>query len=256
MKKSLMIVLTVLALTSICAAAAADKYDFLKPMWLNALENMQESREEGVSREYREPKVVCGDEQLEVVRYAVYLDDEYDPEAYLYAELKNTGEQVIRINGTSLTVLDASGKRLSECEYVTAKPDVVMPGSSLFIMEWMYDFVSDLSRVDSIQITLEYSEYSRKKIEALNETHAYVDGDYLYAEVTNTTEKPLFEIGVSAVALDKDGKILDMLCEETYSGVGAAPGSTIVFRKMLDQRALDTTGVVCEAEAYVYDKRY
>lgn len=235
--------------------AAADTIDLLKPVWLHALENMQERRDDEAPAAFVEPKVVSGEADLEMVRSTVHVNDQYDPEAYVYAELKNTGDRIIRINGATLTVLDASGKQLSKREYASAKPDVVMPGGSLFVTEWLYDFVSDLRRVDSIQITLEHSEYSRKQIKTLNKTRAYVEGDYLYAEVTNTTEKPLFEIGVVAVALDKDGKILDMLREETYSGVGVAPDSTIVFRKMLERHALDIPVAACEAAAYVYGER-
>ena len=98
---------------TMCSTAAADRYDILKPMWLNALENMQEQKAEAVPLERREPKIVSGDDQLEVVRYAVYMDDEYSTEAYVYAQLRNTGESIIRLNGATLHVLDASGRRVA-----------------------------------------------------------------------------------------------------------------------------------------------
>lgn len=230
--------------------AAADTLDILKPVWLHALENMQE--EEGGP--IAEPAVVSTDDQLEVVRSAVYMRDEYETEAYVYAELRNTGDRVIRVSGAELTVLDAAGKQLSKREYASAKPDVIMPGESLFVAEWLYDFVGDLSRVHTICVTIERSEYGRKQIERMPQARAYVDNGYLCAELTNTTDEPVFEAGVTAVAVDTNGKILDILREETYSGLGIAPGSTIILRKYLEQHAADAADVHCEAHGYVYSE--
>lgn len=252
MIKRWFMLLLVLLMASVCAVASADKYDILKPMWLNALENMQEQKADEMPLERREPKVVSGDAQLEVMRYAVHMDDEYSPEAYVYAQLCNTGDSVIRLNGAALSVLDASGRQIAREEYASVKPDVVMPGGTVYVSEWLYDFVSDLDKVDAFSVEIERSEYSRKKIEQLSGARAYVDGDYLCAEVTNTTDKPLYDVCVTAVTLNPQGKIIDMLCEETYANIGIAPGSTVIFRKYLEQHAVDFVNAVCEAEAWRY----
>ena len=254
MNKRWFVLLLVLLMANVCAVASADKYDILKPMWLNALENMQEQKAETVPLERREPKIVSGDDQLEVVRYAVYMDDEYSTEAYVYAQLRNTGESIIRLNGATLHVLDASGCRVASEEYASAKPDVVMPGGSLYVTEWLYDFVSDLDKVDAVEVEIERSEYSRKKIEQLDGVKAYVKGDYLYAELTNTTDEPLYDVAVTAVALDPQGRILDMLREETYADIGIVPGSTVIFRKYLEQHATEFPDAACEAEAWRYQE--
>ena len=245
-----------LAVLLLCVStyASADKYDLLKPMWLHALEDMQGQKEAGVLEKRKEPKVISGDEALEVVRYAVYADDEYSPEAYVYAQLKNTGESIIRVNGATLNILDSDGRRIGREEYASVKPDVIMPGESLYITEWLYDFVNDLDKVDAFSVEIERSEYSRKKIGKLPEVRAYVQGDYLYAEVTNTMEEPLFSVAVVAVVTDGTGRMLDMLRDETYASVGAAPGSTLVFRESLERHALDWPDVVCEAEAWYYEE--
>ena len=202
--------------------------------------------------ERRETKVISGDAQLEVMRYAVHMDDEYSPEAYVYVQLRNAGDSVIRLNGAALSVLDASGRQIAREEYASVKPDVVMPGGTVYVSEWLYDFVSDLDKVDAFSVEIERSEYGRKKIEQLSGARAYVDGDYLCAEVTNTTDKPLYDVCVTAVALDPQGKIMDMLCEETYSNIGIAPGSTVILRKYLEQHAADFVNADCEAEAWRY----
>lgn len=251
MRRFSVFIFSILFMT-MCSTAAADRYDILKPMWLNALENMQEQKAEAVPLERREPKVVSGDAQLEVMRYAVHMDDEYSPEAYVYAQLRNTGDSVIRLNGATLSVLDASGRQIAREEYASVKPDVVMPGGTVYVSEWLYDFVSDLDKVDAFSVEIECPEYSRKKIEKLSGAKAYIDGDYLCAEVTNTTDKPLYDVCVTAVALDSQGRIIDMLCEETYSNIGIAPGSTVILRKYLEQHAADFVNADCEAEAWRY----
>lgn len=252
MKRSLTLILAFIVLVSCCTAASADKYDILKPMWLNALENAQAQKEAAAPQEKKEPKVVSGDDQLEVQRYAVYTEDEYSTEAYVYAQLKNVGESIIRPSEAALIIRDASGKQVAKEDFADFKPDVVMPGESLFVTEWLYNFVSDLDKVDSIEVTIERSEYSRKKIEKLEGVKAYVEGDYLCAELTNTTDAPVYDASVVALALDSQGKILDALSGETYSNLGIAPGSTVIFRKYLEQHAADFPGAACEAQGYLY----
>ena len=239
---------------TMCSTAAADRYDILKPMWLNALENMQEQKAEAVPLERREPKIVSGDDQLEVVRYAVHMDDEYSPEAYVYAQLRNTGNSVIRLNGAALSVLDASGRQIAREEYASVKPDVVMPGGTVYVSEWLYDFVNDISRVGSFEIAVERSEYGRKQIEMIEGSRAYIEGDYLYAEVHNASDEPLFKAGVTAVVTDANGRILDILQEESYSNLGIAPGSTVIFRKRISQYAADAVNAVCEAYGFAYSE--
>ena len=245
-----------LVLLCICPPAAADTLDILKPMWLNALEGMKEERQNSAAQgenAVSEPVVTTKDAQLEVVRYAVYMNDKYSTEAYVYAELKNVGETIIRPDGVQLDICDPSGKQIAQEKYASYGPQVVAPGESLYVKEWLYDFVSDLSRVASIDVSVERSEYSRRKATRIDTAKAYIEGDYLYAELTNASDEAVFGMAAMAVALDKDGRILDVLSEETYSSLGAAPGSTIVMRKYLDEHALDAPDVSFEAWGYVYE---
>lgn len=221
--------------------AAADDLDFLKPMWLNALEDMQEQKRTEKNLVLAEPKVVSESEQIEVVRSSVYMQEEYETEAYVYVEVKNTSQETIRPSETTLIVRDANGKELAKREYASCVPQVILPGESACIEEWFYDFVSDLSRVSSISVRIENSDYSRKKIAAQLQAEAYVEGDYLMAQVTNTTDAVVYDIDVSAVVSGGDGKILDM-CNEGTFGVGVAPGSTIVLRSYLKDHTLDIVG--------------
>ena len=106
--------------------ASADDLDFLKPIWLNALENMQEQKYAGGERiVYEEPKVVSEAPELEVVRSGVYMNNEYESEAYVYAQVKNITEETIRISSIALTVYDANGKTLDKQEYASCVPTVI-----------------------------------------------------------------------------------------------------------------------------------
>ena len=253
MKKIFWLVLICMLL--VCNAAMADTIDLLKPMWLNALEDMQEAKQEKEEAAViAEPVVTCAEADLELVRANVYMENEYSTEAYVYAELKNTGENILRLSSAAVTALDTNGKPIKKREYVSAKPDVIMPGGSLYVSEWFYDFVSDLSRVGSFEIAMERSEYSRKQITMIEGSRAYIEGDYLYAQVHNASDKPLFKAGVTAVVTDANGRILDIMQEESYSNLGIAPGSTVIFRKRISQYAADAVNPVCEAYGFAYSE--
>lgn len=247
MKKAILAVLFCLMLTA--GAASADTMDVLKPVWLLALEEAQAGDETVV---YPEPQIISATEGLEVVRGTVYMSKHYSAEAYVYAELKNTGDTPFYVNGTTLGVLGADGQRLSGREYADSKPGVIMPGESAFVTEWLYDFVDDPGRVHTIEVNVERSQHGYRSIEMLPDARAYAEDGYLYAEVHNASDKPVFDAGVTAVMLDAGGKILDILQVETYANVGAAPGSTLVFRKRLEGHAMNRPDAVFEAYAYVY----
>lgn len=245
-----------LSMMLLCNAALADTMDLLKPMWLNALEDMQEAKQAQQAEPLvlAEPVVTCAEADLELVRANVYLENEYSTEAYVYAELKNTGESILRLSSATVTALDTNGKPLKKREYASAKPDVVMPGGSIYVSEWLYDFVSDISRVGSFEIAVERSEYGRKQIEMIEGSRAYIEGDYLYAEVHNASDEPLFKAGVTAVVTDANGRILDIMQEESYSNLGIAPGSTVIFRKRISQYAADAVNAACEAYGFAYSE--
>lgn len=232
----------------LAGSAAADDLDFLKPMWLNALEDMQEQKRAEKNLVLAEPDVVSESEQIEIVRSSVYMQEEYETEAYVYVEVKNASQETIRPSEITLTVHDANGKEIAKREYASCVPQVILPGESACIEEWFYDFVSDLSRVSSISVRIEDSDYSRKKIAAQPQAEAYVEGDYLMVQVTNTTDAVVYDIDVSAIVSDGNGKILDMHNEGTY-GVGVTPGSTIILRSYLKDRALDTIGAGAQITA-------
>ena len=82
----------------------------------------------------------------------------------------------------------------------------------------------------------------------------WLDGDYLCVEFTNTTEKTLFGVICAATVSDANGQILDMMMQSPYDtdDLGIAQGSSIVWRKRLEDAATLKIGTdaVCKAWAY------
>lgn len=234
--------------------ASADDLDFLKPIWLNALENMQEQKYAGGERiVYEEPKVVSEAPELEVVRSGVYMNNEYESEAYVYAQVKNITEETIRISSIALTVYDANGKTLDKREYASCVPTVILPGETAYVKEWFYDFVRDVSQVRKFGLGMEPASYSRKQISAQLQTEVSLQGEYLVTQVTNTTDDVQYEVEITAALSNSDGRLLDVAQEYTGS-IGIMPGSTIAVRRRLADHAFRAAdGEVCfDAAAYAY----
>ena len=168
--------------------------------------------------------------------------------------LKNTGSERLPIRSVQMTVLGANGNTLHQENYVSYMPSVVEPGETMLVSEWMYDFVKEIGKVDSIQISVETASRVNEKWKQLGDVRAWLDGDYLCVEFTNTTEKTLFGVICAATVSDANGKILDMMMQSPYDtdDLGIAQGSSIVWRKQLEDAATLKIGTdaVCKAWAY------
>ena len=232
------------------AAASADGLDFLKPIWMQVMD-------EGGSTEQSLPenvRVTCADERLTVEKYGVILENDYAAEAHVYAIVRNTSGQRLPIQSIQMTVKNGSGRALHEECYVSHLPGVVEPNGTLLVSEWMYDFTKDIGKVASIDITVETDTRAYERWNRLDGVRAWQEGQYLYVELTNTTEETLFGAVCGATLETADGQILDMMLQSSYEtmDVGIAPKSTVVWRKRLEDGATLKLGAdtVCEAWAY------
>lgn len=149
---------------------------------------------------------------------------------------------------------NGSGRALHEERYVSHLPGVVEPNGTLLVSEWMYDFTKDIGKVASIDITVETDTRAYERWNRLDGVRAWQEGQYLYVELTNTTEETLFGAVCGATLETADGQILDMMLQSSYEtmDVGIAPKSTVVWRKRLEDGATLKLGAdtVCEAWAY------
>lgn len=113
---------------------------------------------------------------------------------------------------------------------------MVEPNGTLLVSEWMYDFTKDIGKVASIDITVETDTRAYERWNRLDGVRAWQEGQYLYVELTNTTEETLFGAVCGATLETADGQILDMMLQSSYEtmDVGIAPKSTVVWRKQLE----------------------
>ena len=106
----------------------------------------------------------------------------------------------------------------------------------------------------SIDITVETDTRAYERWNRLDGVRAWQEGQYLYVELTNTTEETLFGAVCGATLETADGQILDMMLQSSYEtmDVGIAPKSTVGWRKQLEDGATLKLGAdtVCEAWAY------
>lgn len=248
MKKRICALLAALLLTG--AAASADGLDFLKPIWMQMMDG-GDSAEASIPQDVR---VTCADERLTVEQYGVILENEHAAEAHIYAVLRNVSGKRLPIQTVQMKAVSANGKALHEERYVSHLPGVVEPNGTLLVSEWMYDFTKDIGKVASIDITVETDTRAYERWNRLDGVRAWQEGQYLYVELTNTTEETLFGAVCGATLETADGQILDMMLQSSYEtmDVGIAPKSTVVWRKRLEDGATLKLGAdtVCEAWAY------
>lgn len=151
MKKRICALLAALLLTG--AAASADGLDFLKPIWMQMMDG-GDSAEASIPQDVR---VTCADERLTVEQYGVILENEHAAEAHIYAVLRNVSGKRLPIQTVQMKAVGANGKALHEERYVSHLPDVIEPGETMIVSEWMYDFTKDIGKVSGIEITVETS---------------------------------------------------------------------------------------------------
>ena len=223
MKKRICALLAAMLLTG--AAASADGLDFLKPIWMQMMDG-GDSAETSIPQDVR---VTCADERLTVEQYGVILENEHAAEAHIYAVLRNVSGKRLPIQTVQMKAVGANGKALHEERYVSHLPDVIEPGETMIVSEWMYDFTKDIGRVSGIEITVETSTRAYTRWTRLDGVRAWREGQYLCVELTNTTEETLYGAVCGAILEDADGRILDAMMQSAYAteDMGLLPGSSV-----------------------------
>lgn len=249
MKKRICALLAALLLTG--AAASADGLDFLKPIWMQMMDG-GDSAEASIPQDVR---VTCADERLTVEKYGVILENEHAAEAHIYAVLRNVSGKRLPIQTVQMKAVGANGKALHEERYVSHLPDVIEPGETMIVSEWMYDFTKDIGKVSGVEITVETNTRAYTRWTRLDGVRAWREGQYLCVELTNTTEETLYGAVCGAILEDADGRILDAMMQSAYAteDMGLLPGSSVVWRKRLEDSATLEIGMgelTCEAWAY------
>ena len=163
---------------------------------------------------------------------------------YAYAKVSNAGDKATKINAGVLEIYDEAGDVLTSSDYLTAYAEYLEPGE--------YTYVKMYSEITSGKA----ADYNLTDLQ-MDVKSGWWTYNYMYATVTNNTDKPIYGIQVVLVLLDAEGNILDIEDESMYDNKALTPGSSMIVRKDIPSAHMDyfkANGIVpasVDAIAYV-----
>lgn len=182
--------------------------------------------------------------KLSVVQENFQVISNYSTYAYAYAKVSNEGDKPIKINAGVLEIYDEAGDVLTSSDYLYAYAEYLEPGEHTYVM--MRSEIETGTATD-YALTLTGKTDNTKRtyrlpVETdlqLNVADGWWTRNYMYATVTNDTDKPIYDITVVLALLDADGNILDIEDDSLYRDRALAPGSSIIIRKDISSSFLD-----------------
>ena len=182
--------------------------------------------------------------KLAVVQENFHVVSGYWTYAYAYAKVSNEGDKPIKINAGVLEIYDEAGDVLTSSDYLYAHAEYLEPGE--------YTYVKMQSEIETgtatdYALTLTGKTDNSKRTQRLpvetdlqlNVQDGWWTYNYMYATVTNDTDKPIYDITVVLALLDADGNILDIEDDSLYGDRALAPGSSIIIRKDIPSSFMD-----------------
>ena len=160
---------------------------------------------------------------------------------YGYAKLENLGDKPIKVIAGVLEIYDENGDVITSTDWLSDYACVLQPGE--------YTYASLRAEIEegsaapadySITITGKTdNSVSTLRLPCTTSLELGVESgwwtyNYMYAEVTNNTVAPLYDIAVVFALLDAEGNILYMADDALYSERALGPGSTMIFRKDIE----------------------
>ena len=181
---------------------------------------------------------------------------------YAYAKVSNAGDKATKINAGVLEIYDEAGDVLTSSDYLTAYAEYLEPGEYTYVK--MYSEITSGKAADYNLTLTQKTDNSERTLRLPVETDLQMDVksgwwtyNYMYATVTNNTDKPIYGIQVVLVLLDAEGNILDIEDESMYDNKALTPGSSMIVRKDIPSAHMDyfkANGIVpasVDAIAYV-----
>ena len=163
-----------------------------------------------------------------------------------------------------LEIYDEAGDVITSSDYLSAYAEYLEPGEYTYVK--MYSEITSGKAADYAMTLTGKSDNSKHTVRLPIETDLQLgvkDGwwtyDYMYATVTNDTDKPLYGIRVVLALLDAEGNILNIDDESMYDDKALTPGSSMIVRKSISSTFMDyykANGIVpasVDAIAYVIE---
>ena len=183
---------------------------------------------------------------------------------YAYAKVSNAGDKATKINAGVLEIYDEAGDVLTSSDYLTAYAEYLEPGEYTYVK--MYSEITSGKAADYNLTLTQKTDNSERTLRLPVETDLQMDVksgwwtyNYMYATVTNNTDKPIYGIQVVLVLLDAEGNILDIEDESMYDNKALTPGSSMIVRKDIASAFMEyyqANGIVpasVDAIAYVIE---
>ena len=204
----------------------------------------------------------CAAGKLTVAPEAFHVVSSYWTYGYAYAKVSNAGDKATKINAGVLEIYDEAGDVLTSSDYLTAYAEYLEPGEYTYVK--MYSEITSGKAADYNLTLTQKTDNSERTLRLPVETDLQMDVksgwwtyNYMYATVTNNTDKPIYGIQVVLVLLDAEGNILDIEDESMYDNKALTPGSSMIVRKDIPSAHMDyfkANGIVpasVDAIAYV-----
>lgn len=196
---------------------------------------------------------------VRVTRHSLWPWDEVGSRWSLFVEIENISDEKIVIDEDWLIACRANRDEVASAEYVFEYlTNVVEPGERTVLHAGVYpyaqakrsnadakldvwnvvgmeDFAARICQAEILRVRLEVrGNQSIQSWRAVKvEPKIWMEGRTLHFEWFNDTEETMDFRTIGAVACDKTGRIIDLICSSFSRGASAEPGGTLRIEKEL-----------------------
>ncbi|MHC1787724.1 MAG: hypothetical protein AB9880_11770 [Christensenellales bacterium] len=189
--------------------------------------------------------------QLTIMQESYYeTHNKYRNNAFIAAEVENTGDETLAFEAGKFELLDAAGGVLLANEWVTMSPSVLNPGDRAYVNASIsLDDLPEGSLVDKHVLTIakgaNYGVTNGRNYVGSVVYHSAKNPRYekpdiknrinakVLVDIENTQAATLYDFGVLFVVKDAGGKLM-FFKEDMVFNVGIKTGSTLEIRDDID----------------------
>ena len=274
--KKLLALLVSLCLVFSCACASAATFSELQDMLRSGSTEETETPVEPADAAVPQSDVqftLSAQDGLSILDVnCIVRADDYSSfiDCYVYAVIRNDGDSPVAVDG-EIVLTDGDGSTLEEQSYLFARPDVLAPGDTAMIAEYVLlsktDAVTMPEQVAGVALSVyadpyAYSTDAPAHVQVAAELTRSLDiygdmVDVVRFTLTNDTGAPLRNPSVAAAVYDTEGRLVLTVEADTGSDTVILPeGGTLIIENELYSYVADylaqtgrTLGAV-EALAY------